>query len=65
MGLSRTYAEHKQGKYIWAETSEMHDKVTEIYEALSEGENKEALVFLEQLAEKVRNLKNDLNTKED
>lgn len=59
------YNEHKRNKFVTRETLEMHDVVTDIYEALMDREDKEALVKLEVLAEKVRSLKADLCTKED
>ena len=52
-------------KFIVEETLQLHDLVTEVYEALVDDERKEALSVLENIAEKVRVLKADLLTKED
>jgi len=51
--------------FIVAETTEMHNKVAEAYEALMDDERKEAIKVLDQIAEKSRELKKDLLTKED
>ena len=52
-------------KFIVEETLNMHDIVTEIYEALMDDERAEAYALLDRLGESVRVLKNDLLTKED
>lgn len=51
--------------FIGSETNQLHDKVDELYEHLMDQEQGEALVVLEEIAEKVRQLKADLLTKED
>jgi hypothetical protein len=51
--------------FIVTETTALHDKVAEAYEALMDGENKEAVKILDSIAEKARELKTDLSTKED
>ena len=52
-------------KFIVTETLQMHDMVTEAYEALIDEEDKEAVIILDKIAEKTRMLKSDLLTKED
>jgi|TARA_R110000782_G_scaffold35642_2_gene85125 hypothetical protein len=52
-------------KFILTETNEMHNEVTEAYEALMDGLNKEAILALDRIAERARTLKADLLTKED
>lgn len=51
--------------YIVSETTDLHNKVAEAYEALMDGENKEAIRTLDSIAEKARMIKKDLLTKED
>jgi hypothetical protein len=53
-----------RAKFIISETSQMHDLVTDIYEALMDKEHPDATKLLDQLGEKVRNIKEDLLTKE-
>lgn len=52
-------------KFITSETTEMHNEVAEAYEALIDGEDKEAIKLLDKIAERARTLKADLLTKED
>lgn len=59
------FNEHKRNKFVFRETMEMHEIVTDIYENLMDREDKETLRLLEILAEKVRSLKADLCNKED
>lgn len=51
--------------FITTETTEMHNEVAEAYEALMDGETKEAIKVLDKIAERARTLKVDLLTKED
>ena len=51
--------------FITEETTAMHNEVAEAYEALMDGENKEAIKVLDKIAERARTLKADLLTKED
>jgi threonine dehydrogenase-like Zn-dependent dehydrogenase len=51
--------------FIVTETTEMHNEVAEAYEALMDGETKEAIKVLDKIAERARTLKADLLTKED
>lgn len=51
--------------FIITETTELHNKVTEAYEALMDEDNKEAIKVLDSIAEKAKELKADLLTKED
>jgi hypothetical protein len=51
--------------FITAETTAMHNEVAEAYEALMDGETKEAIKVLDKIAERARTLKADLLTKED
>jgi len=55
----------KRVKFIVEETTKLHNKVAEAYEALMDGENKEATKVLDKIAEICRELKSDLLTKED
>ena len=54
-----------QINFVVSETLNMHKDVDDIYESLMDGENKEALQFLDKLGERVRNMKADLSTKEE
>lgn len=51
-------------KFIVSETTAMHNDVAEAYEALIDGEDKEAIKVLDKIAERARTLKADLLTKE-
>jgi hypothetical protein len=51
--------------FIVSETTEMHKEVAAAYEALIDGENDEAVIVLNKIAERARALKADLLTKED
>ena len=53
-----------RAKFITSETTQMHDLVTDIYEALMDDEHPEATKLLDQLGEKVLEIKKDLLTKE-
>lgn len=55
----------KRVNFIVSETTQLHDKVAEVYEALMDEENKEAIKALDLIAEKCREIKADLLTKED
>lgn len=57
--------QQKRIKFIVSETTQLHDKVAEAYEALMDEENDEAVKVLDSIAEKARELKADLLTKED
>lgn len=57
--------EDKRIKFILAETNTLHEEVTEVYETLMDGEDKEAIKVLDKIAERARTLKADLLTKED
>ena len=46
------------------ESNLMHDDVDELYEALIDSEDDEAMIVLERIAERVRNIKADLTGKE-
>jgi hypothetical protein len=51
-------------KYIVTETTLLHNKVAEAYEALADGEIKEGIKLLDEIADKTRDMKKDLLTKE-
>jgi len=51
-------------QFIVSETTDMHDKVAEAYEALIDGEREEAIKVLDAIADKARALKKDLLTQE-
>lgn len=57
--------ESKKINFIVSETTAMHNEVAEAYEALMDGEHKEAIKVLDKIAERARTLKADLLTKED
>lgn len=50
--------------FITTETSILHELVSDAYEALMDGEKKEAVRILNSIAEKTREIKADLLTKE-
>lgn len=52
--------EQRRVRYILEETSQLHDKVDEVYEALMDNEHKQAIKLLVQLADKARLIKSDL-----
>lgn len=54
----------ERGKYIFAETMILHEKVDEAYEALMEGD-KDAIKALDAVAEKAREIKADLLNREE
>jgi len=55
----------KRIKFIISETTQLHNKVAEVYEALMDEENKEAIIVLDLIAEKCREIKADLLIKEE
>ncbi len=57
--------EKTKQKFIFTETSQMHDIVTEVYEAMMDGEHTEAIAALELLGEKGRALIKDMKNKEE
>ena len=56
--------QQKKVNYIVTQTTELHDKVAEAYEALMDEENAEALKVLDSIAEQTRLIKADLLTKD-
>ena len=57
--------QQRRVNFIVTETTNLHDMVAEAYEALMDEENKEAIKVLDSIAEKTRELKADLLTKEE
>lgn len=51
-------------KFIITECTIIHDVVDEVYEAMMDGEDKEAIKALDNLAEKARELKADILNKD-
>ena len=47
--------------FIWSETSDLHDKTTELYEALMEQETEVASKLIDRMRSKLLTLKNDIN----
>ena len=56
--------QEKRVSYIVSQTTELHDKVAEAYEALMDNENDEAVEVLDKIAELTRSIKADLLIKE-
>lgn len=54
--------QEKTINYIVTETTELHDKVAEAYEALMDGDNKKAIKTLDEIAERTRLIKADYLT---
>jgi len=52
-------------KYIITQTTNLHDKVAEAYEALIDKEHSEAIKVLDEIGEMSRQIKKDLLTNED
>lgn len=52
-------------EFIVSETLGIHSNVDELYEALMDGETKEALKILDIIGDRVRSLKADLSNKEE
>ena len=49
-------------KFIWEETSELHEDVTSLYEALADESAVEAAEIIDTMREKLLAIKKDLNT---
>lgn len=52
--------EQSKVNFIWSETNDLHDKTTELYEALMEKETDEAVALIDSMRSKLLTIRKDI-----